>query len=50
MMYDAVQVLASAMDEMASLEGFSLGRPNCDNPRPWMAGEKIMRYIKKVIV
>ncbi len=47
-MYDAVMILSHAMDELASIEGFSLGRLDCDQPMPWMDGRRIMRYIKKV--
>ncbi len=48
LVFDAVHVLANALDEIATMEGFTLGRPNCDQPRPWVDGEKIMRQIRKV--
>ena len=47
-MYDAVHVLAHALEEFASIEGFALGKASCSHPRPWRAGERIMSYIKQV--
>lgn len=48
-MYDSVRLLAKAMDDLATMEGFRVDRVRCaKNQRPWEDGEKIIKYIKKV--
>ena len=48
LMYDAVQVLAKAMDELATIEGFNVDPVSCGQDRPWRDGQKIIKYIKRV--
>ncbi len=48
LMYDAVHVFAHALEELLSIEGFQLGKPSCNRPRAWPAGERIMAYMKQV--
>ena len=47
-MYDAVQVLAKAMDELGTVEGFTVDPVSCGQDRPWRDGQKIIKYIKRV--
>lgn len=47
-MYDAIRVLAKALDEMASIEGLSVNPVNCQQRNIFMSGEKILQYIRKV--
>ncbi len=48
-MYDAVRVVAKAMDDLASIEGFRVEPINCQQPqRFWPDGDKILSYIRRV--
>ena len=48
-MYDAVRVVAKAMDDLASIEGFRVEPINCQQPqRFWQDGDKILSYIRRV--
>ncbi len=47
-MYDAVMILAKAMDDLATIKGFRVDPVSCRQRGAWMGGREIVKYLKKV--
>lgn len=47
-MFDAVTVLAKAIDDLVQMEGFRTDAINCQSGAPWRTGAKVAEAIKYV--
>jgi hypothetical protein len=49
-MYDAVWTYAKALNDLDSLQSLGVQPLNCMEPTPWVDGDNILSYLRKIIM